>query len=109
MPDPVPVRPVQLGLALAYAGLATLAVIRLGNVIIIGVAGALALIGFVSSHGLPDIFVPREKLWRLIGIGGVIVVIGAVADAFGSSDSLGWAATVLAYCAGNRFRASRPD
>jgi hypothetical protein len=34
------------------------------------------------------------------------MLAGVVADIAGGSHALGWASVVMAYCAGNRFRAS---
>jgi len=100
------VRSAQLCLGLAYATLALVAILRLGNLVVPIVSTAMAIGAFLTARRVADVSLPWPEIWRVGGVGVIVLAIGAYAVALGGEHALNWAAVVLAYCAGNRIRAS---
>ena len=104
------VRLAQLCLGLAYATIALVALLRLGRSIDVVFSLAAATGAFLTSRQVPDLYLPWREMWRVGTVGVILLAIGICAVVVGSEGGLGWAAVVLAYCAGNRFKASAyPD
>lgn len=107
---PVSVRAVQSALACAYAATACVAVLRSWDLWTTAAAGAMAVFAFVTGRAVPDFTLHARHAWRAVGIGGVVLVLGVASVASGSERWLSWASIVMAYCAGNRFKAAAwPD
>ena len=80
--------------------------LRLGN-LAVSIAGTGVAIGaFLTSRQVPEFHLPWSQIWRVGAVGMVVLAIGLHAVAVGGESALNWAAVVLAYCAGNRVKAS---
>ena len=100
------VRSAQLCLGLAYAAIALVALLRLGNPAETIVSMAMAIGAFLTGRRIPEFHLPWPEIWRVGGVGAVVLAIGLYAVTLGGERALDWAAIVLAYCAGNRIKAS---
>lgn len=106
MPVTVSIRMLQALLGTAYLLLAAIAVIRSPGPVMALAAVGVMLGAYLTSRTIPDAFVSRDAVFRICAVGLVVIAIGIVADAAGGSRALGWAAIVMAYCAGNRLKAA---
>ena len=100
------VRSAQLCLGLAYATIALVALLRLGNLPVSIVSLAMAIGAFLTARRVADFHLPWPQIWRVGAVGMVVLAIGLYAVTLGGEGALNWAAVVLAYCAGNRIKAS---
>lgn len=107
-------RSLHMLLGNACAALAGVAMVRLGDgwVAIMGVG--LAMVAYHTSRVVPDARLALGAAGKAASIGVVIILAGLIADLQGGDVALTWPGIVLAYCAGNRWKAAglgsvRPD
>jgi hypothetical protein len=106
MPDRISARAIEAGLGVVYLLLAAIALARAPTPLAVMLALGMMLGAYLTARTIPDIHVGRGEILRVCGVGLVVMLAGVVADIAGGSHALGWASVVMAYCAGNRFRAS---
>lgn len=99
------VRFVQLALGFAYSFVLVLGLARAASLRSKLIAFALLFASYATGIVVPDATVPRGSWVRVCGIGILVLTGGAVAVLAGGSDALVWAVPVMAFCAGNRFKA----
>jgi hypothetical protein len=61
---------------------------------------------YLTSRTVPASFVSRDAALKLCAVAAIVIIIGIVADVMADRHALVWAAAVMGYCAGNRFRAA---
>ena len=106
MPRLVRVRALQAVLAAAYLLLAAVAVARLRTPLVVVFAAAMTIGAYLTGRTVPDVYVRREAILQVCGVGLLIIIFGIAADVTGGSRALEWASIAMAYCAGNRLRAA---
>jgi hypothetical protein len=72
----------------------------------VAVSLGMMLGAYLTARTIPDIHVRPDEIVRVCGVGLVVLLAGAIVDITGGSHALEWASVVMAYCAGNRFRAA---
>lgn len=98
-------RSLQIIMGLAYSSVLVVALVKLASSRSILIALALFVASYATGSIVPDFVVPRSSWVRVCGIGVLVLIGGAYATLMGGSQALGWAVAVMAYCAGNRFKA----
>ncbi|KQO12084.1 hypothetical protein ASF09_19285 [Sphingomonas sp. Leaf242] len=106
MPSTVSVRLLQALLGTAYLFLAAVALAKATSLVTLLVAAGAMLVSYLTARRIPDAFVSPNAVFGICAIGLAIICIGMVADAVGGTQAQEWVAIVMAYCAGNRFRAA---
>ncbi|MEN3749160.1 hypothetical protein TPR58_18445 [Sphingomonas sp. HF-S3] len=106
MPTTIRVRTLQALFGLAYTALALIAIGKSPGFATTLSAIVLACLAYMSSRTVPDRLVTLEEAVKLSPVALAVIAFGVVADSLTSLHAVGWAATVMSYCAGNRMRAA---
>lgn len=105
MPTTISLHRLQALLGGAYVLVASVALLRSQSLALAAVAVGLLLGAYLTSRTAPERLVPGDMALKLCAAPLIIITLGIVADATGDRHGMGWAAVVMGYCAGNRFRA----
>jgi hypothetical protein len=106
MPGMIRVRATQAVMGIVYALLAAIAVARSETPLAVLFAAAIMIGSYLTGRTIPDFYVPQNAIFRVCGVGLMVMTAGFAVDLVGGSKAIGWALVVMAYCAGNRLKAA---
>jgi hypothetical protein len=100
------VRLIQASMGLGYCVVLVGAIAKAPEAGSVAIAAALLALSYVTGEVVPDAYVSPDHLLRVCGVGLAVLPVGVFAVLSGGRDTLGWATAVMAFCAGNRFKAA---
>lgn len=102
LPKRVPVQVIQLAMALTYLVIALFAFLRAPDLVSLVICFVVG-VGFNTvAKALPAVEFPLEQIWRVIGIGALVALVGLIAMAKGYQP---WVCIVMSACTGNWLKA----
>jgi hypothetical protein len=102
LPKLVPLQVIQLAMALTYLVIALFAFLRAPDLVSLVICFGVG-VGFNTiAKALPAVEFPLEQIWRVIGIGALVALVGLIAMAKGHQP---WVCIVMSACTGNRLKA----
>lgn len=102
MPKPVPIQVIQLAMALTCLVITLFAFLRAPDAVYLVVCLIIG-VGFNAvAKPLPAVDISSDQIWRVIGVGALVALVGLIALIKGHQN---WVGIAMSACAGNRLKA----